>query len=354
MTINYPSLKLVYHLCLIFCIHCFILLCSYSSAQTQEKIPAADQVKENQLIDLNSQKYKALFEELHTRHGYSHQQLQKLFSGVTIHRKVLVLMDKQWEAKPYYQYWPIFINRTVIATGKFKLLFHWRTLNRIEKEIGVDREIVMAIWAIESRYGTHKGRYNVFRTLNTLFDAYPRRAEFFREELIHFLVLCKENDIDPLTVKGSYAGAFGQTQFLPSSFRKHALDFDGNGRKDVFDSTSDVLASIANYLHNFGWKLNEPLYYELGTALHSEKLQAAYDAGRKGRVTLAEIQTAQQIFLPNATAQQQFSIVGLERDPEKGGGMRYVAGYPNFQCITEWNHSNRYAMAVTQLAEHFR
>lgn len=231
---------------------------------------------------------------------------------------------------------------------------HEKLLDRIEEQFGVDREVVISIWGIESRFGTHEGSFPVFETLNTLFDAYPRRSKFFRNQLIHFLLLCKENQIDPLAVKGSYAGAFGQTQFIPSSFREYAVSFDDDNRRDVFNSTEDILASIANYLKRFHWTLNSPVYIDIGTELKAKELVSANLKGRKGRADHRIVAQAQGVALPEPPGNRQLSIVGLEIAPAMGGGFRYVAGYPNFQAITEWNHSNRYAMAVAELAEAFQ
>lgn len=262
-------------------------------------------------------------------------------------------MDKQWEAKPYYQYKPLFVTPKVSAKGREMLALHKTLLDRIEKELGVDREVVIAIWGIETRFGTNLGNHYVFQTLNTLFDAYPRRSSFFRKQLIHFILLCRENDLDIHTIKGSYAGAFGQTQFIPSSFREYALSFDGDKRRDVFTSTADILASIANYLRRYHWQLHAPVYFDIGNELRSQELISALYKGRKGRVSVAVVNKAQGVNLPLPSEGKQVSIVGLEIAPEKGGGNRYVAGYPNFHAITAWNHSNRYAMAVTELAESF-
>lgn len=304
-----------------------------------------------QLIDLQKDSYRRLFQELREKHHFSQQDLDALFHKVAIDKKVLELMDRQWEAKPYYEYWPLFITPTVIATGKQKLREHKLLLDKIEAEIGVDREYVVAIWGIESRFGTNHGKYTVFQTLNTLFDAYPRRSEFFRKQLIHFLLLCRENQIDPLAVKGSYAGAFGQTQFIPSSFQEYAISFDGDDRRDVFGSTDDILASIANYLHRFKWVLNAPVYVEIGNKLLSDKLIQANLTGRKALVDWHEVAAAQGVTLPRSPLDQGLTIVGLEVHPLEGGGFRYVAGYPNFQAITAWNNSSRYAMAVSELAQ---
>ena len=194
----------------------------------------------------------------------------------------------------------------------------------------------------------------MFETLNTLFDAYPRRSAFFREQLVYFLIVCRDNKMDPLTIKGSYAGAFGQTQFIPSSFHEYAVSFDDDAIRDVFNSTEDVLASIANYLRHFNWKLNAPVYADIGSELMTQELISANLKGRKGKVDYRVVANAQDVDLPTPPEGRQLTIVGLEIDPAQGGGFRYVAGYPNFQAITEWNHSNRYAMAVTELAEAIR
>lgn len=334
---------------------CLLLISSLltppSSSLARTKIPAADRVKDGQKIDLTQKKYQNLFHELTNDHQFNKAELDAIFRNVRIKRRVLVLMDKQWEAKPYYQYRPLFITSKVIKTAKKKLLEYKTILDRIENELGVDREVIIAIWGIESRFGTYNGKFNVFQTLNTLFDAYPRRAEFFRKQLLHFLILCKENGYDPLAIKGSYAGAFGQTQFIPSSFREYALSFDGDNRRDVFSSIPDILASIANYLHFYHWTLNTPYYVDIGSSLKGKAVQEAYKTGRKGLLDYYTVEQEQNIALSVPEGNKAVTIVGLEIDPKKGGGKRFVAGYPNFQTITQWNHSNRYAMVVSELAE---
>ncbi len=319
-----------------------------------EKPKAADLVKDGQLIDLSSDRYTLLFEELQHQHGFSRDQLDSWFTGVSIDRKVLELMDRQWEAKPYYLYRPLFVTRKTIAKGRKMLIKHQDLLDRVEAQFGVEREVVIAIWGIESRFGSNRGSFNVFATLNTLFDAYPRRSAFFREQLVYFLIVCRENNLDPLNIKGSYAGAFGQTQFIPSSFYEYAVSFDDDAIRDVFNSTEDVLASIANYLARFGWVLEAPVYIDIGTELKTQELISANLKGRKGKIDYQTVSAAQNVFLPPPPDNREVTIVGLEKDPAEGGGYRYVAGYPNFQAITEWNHSNRYAMAVTELAEAIR
>jgi membrane-bound lytic murein transglycosylase B len=306
---------------------------------------------DGQKIILDQDKYQLLFKELRDIYHFSQGELNRLFKDVNIDKKVLELMDRQWEAKPYYEYRQLFITPAVISLGKEKLQEYKALLDRIESTLGVNREIVIAIWGIESRFGTHQGHYSVFTTLNTLFDAYPRRSAFFRKELVQFLILCRENQIDPLDVRGSYAGAFGQTQFIPSSFREYAISFDSDNRVDVFASVDDILGSIANYLRRFHWALNAPVYKEIGHELKSQKLISANIKGRNEYVDWQTVCSAQGIALPPPPAGTELIIVGLEIDPEDDGGYRYVAGYKNFQAITEWNHSSRYAMVVSELAE---
>lgn len=320
-------------------------------AADEQKPKAADLVEDGQAIDLGSERYAKLFEELQTTHNFTPEELEQLFSGVSINKRVLELMDRQWEAKPYYQYRPLFVTSRTISKGRKMLEKHQELLDRIEARFGVNREVVIAIWGIESRFGTHSGSFGVFETLNTLFDAYPRRSSFFRKQLVYFLIVCRENNMDPLAIKGSYAGAFGQTQFIPSSFHEYAVSFDDDAIRDVFNSTEDILASIANYLRRFHWKLEAPIYIDIGSQLKSQELISANLKGRKGKVAYQTVARAQNLTLPPSPDDRKLTIVGLEIDPAEGGGFRYVAGYPNFQAITQWNHSNRYAMAVSELAE---
>ncbi len=318
-------------------------------AAPPDKPKAADLVTDGQAIDLTSKRYQELFAELRAKHHFSQQELDTIFSGLTIKRRVLELMDSQWEAKPYYDYYPRFITPAVIKEGREKLIQYKDILDRVEHELGVEREVVVAIWAIETRFGKNTGGFDMLQTLNTMFDAYPRRSSFYRGQLVHFLLLCRENKVDPKSVPGSYGGAFGQTQFIPSSFREYAVDFDKDGQRDVWHSIDDILASIANYLRRYGWVYEAPIYAEIGSALKAPILEKAYAKGRKARVSVVRIEQAQGIKLPASPANKDLSIVGLELDKE--GGMRFVAGYPNFQAITAWNNSNRYAMAVTELSE---
>ncbi len=328
------------------------LVCPACIAGTAKK--AADLVVDDQPIDLSSKRYEEFFKEMEEQHHFSKKDLQPLFNGLQGDRRVLELMDRQGEAKPYYTYRPLFITSSGVTKGKKSLKQYRLLFDRIEAEFAVDREYIVAIWGIESSFGFNQGGFNLFRTLNTLFAMYPRRSDFFRRELINFLVLCRDNDIDPLSINGSYAGAFGQAQFMPSSFNEYAVDFDGDNRRDLVNSMADVFGSIANYLRKFGWTLHAPVYEEIGNQLHSEQLINTYKKGRKGLIDWRVVAATQRVTLPRPPQSKKLSIVGLEQSPQEGGGLRFFAGYPNFQVITEYNHSNKYAMAVSEMAEMFK
>lgn len=333
-----------------------ISLLFLSEATGKAQSTPTTQVKDDQPVNLQQEKYKLLFQELERKHKFQPAELEELFQGQVISKRVLELMDKQWKRRPYYEYYALFLTPKTIQTGKEKLQIHKELLDRIEKEFGVEREIIVAIWGIETRYGTHQGDFNILRTLNTLFDAYPRRADFFRKELVQYLILCREHGVNPKTAVGSYAGAFGQAQFMPSSFRHFAVSFDGNDRSDLWNSVPDALASIANYMKLHGWVQDTPVYVELGNTLKDKRLIAAKEEGRKGRVPwklVRELQkTVQKKDIPPSPSELPLSIIGLELDPKKfDHAYRYVAGYPNFHTITEYNHSLFYGMAVSELAE---
>ena len=328
-----------------------LLLAVTATAEEQTAPSAADAVADDQPIDIASPLYQDLFAELQRQHGFSSAELQKVFGDLRINRKVLQLMDRQGEAKPYYQYRANFITSAILAIGKQQLAVHQTLFDRIEAQYGVNREVIVAIWAMETRFGTNQGTFGLWQTLNTLFAAYPRRSLFYRGELIDFLLLCRRHGLDPQRIKGSYAGAFGQAQFMPSSYNKYAVDFDGDGRPDLVRSYPDIFASIANYLQVFGWIRDTPLFCELGRDLQSPDLVKVLQEGRTGRIDWRRVAALQQMALPPSPQDLPLSLVALELAPQQGGGMRYVAGYPNFQVITEYNHSSKYAMAVAEMAK---
>ncbi len=313
---------------------------------------AAEAAQKSQAIDINSPAYQKLFTELEEKHLFSRQELQQLFADTTINPKVLRLMDKQWgKPLPWYKYKKRFVTAATINKGKSYLQKYRPLFDGIEQKFGVNREAIVAIWAIETRFGSNCGNFNMFRSLNTLFAAYPRRSSFFRQELIDYLLLCRDNGLDPKTVVGSYAGAFGQAQFMPSSYRRYAVDYDGDGRIDLLQSKADIFASIANYLSEFGWEFNTPTFIDIGTELKSAALIATSLRGRKGKIRWQTVAKDQQISLPSSPGDKPLTVACFAKTSR--GDKRCIAGYPNYQAILHYNHSLKYATVVSTLATAF-
>jgi len=233
---------------------------------------------------------------------------------------------------------------------------HRAWLSRAEAEFGVPASLIVGVIGVETLYGQHLGQFRVLDALATLaFDfpqAHPRaetRRAFFRSELEHLLVLARELGREPGTLRGSYAGAMGWPQFMPSSWLRYAIDFDGDGRVDLFDSQADVIGSVANYFRAFGWQTGMPTHYPV-----------QFDRTRLDLPTLLEPD-----ILPSFSA-DMFESLGVQLDEvgrrhtgqlalvelENGDGPRsYVAGTQNFYVVTRYNWSSYYALAVIELGE---
>ncbi|MDQ6959708.1 MAG: lytic murein transglycosylase, partial [Mariprofundaceae bacterium] len=172
---------------------------------------------------------------------------------------VIERMRRPYEAKPYAQYRPLFVNSRLSGMGHTYISEHSTVFAQAMKQYGVQAEIIAAILGMETRYGRNRGRDKVLDALYTLATGYPKRAAFFRKELGNFILLCQEEHLQPDKVIGSYAGAFGTTQFIPSSYRAYAVDADGDGKRDVWNSTVDIINSVGNYFHMHGWDASRPV-----------------------------------------------------------------------------------------------
>ncbi|MEO5347597.1 MAG: lytic murein transglycosylase [Magnetococcus sp. YQC-9] len=278
--------------------------------------------------------------------GLDPDWLEKLLAPLEPDGKVLHLMDHQTEAKPYFEYRALVLNWRRIDIGARLLKRHKSILTEIEGIYRVPPEIVVALWGLESDFGNNQGRFNVLRTLYTLASRYPRRADYFQSELRAFLLLCREEGWDPKRPKGSYAGAMGQVQMMPSSLRRHAVDFNRDGRRDVVGDVTDSLASIASFLFNHGWCADGALCQELPTR---PELAGWVSSSAAARRPWREWR-AMGIEWPQ---------MGREPDPDEGlalivleerDGPRYYMTFMNFWVITRWNRSNRFAMVVCEFA----
>lgn len=233
----------------------------------------------------------------------------------------------------------------------------WRAnkgwLNLAEERFGVPAEIIVGIIGVETLYGQQVGTFRVLDALATLSFDFPTgrkdRSAFFRDELAHFLLMCQQEGIDPLSVKGSFAGAMGLPQFMPSSVLKYAVDFDGDGHIDLHRSTADVIGSVANYLAKFGWQPGLPTHFDVAAPVDSTDRNVLLGPD------IVPLFSAQEMMergarLSNAAlnVQSKLALVELQNG---SAAPSYVAGTSNFYAVTRYNWSSYYAMAVIGLGE---
>jgi len=289
-------------------------------------------------------------DEMVQRHGFSEKAVTRTLYQAELRRPILEAIARPAEkVLNWSEYRAIFLTPARIDGGVDYWRRHAETLARAEREYGVPAQIIVAILGVETRYGANTGGYRVLDALHTLGFHYPPRGKFFREQLSHFLRFAREERLDPTRPTGSYAGAMGVPQFMPDSFRSYAVDFNGDGRRDIWETSDDVIGSVANYfVKKGGWRSGEPVAFPVDgvTATH----QALIDAGTRPSLQ-AEQLTAAGIALP-ATANNggKLSLLEFETDD----GKEYWVGMDNFYAIMRYNPRSKYAMAVYQLSEAIR
>ena len=223
---------------------------------------------------------------------------------------------------------------------------HSALLNRAEEEFGVPVEIITAIIGVETYYGKHTGKHTVFDSLTTLGFDYPPRSKFFKSELKQFLLLSKEEDISIDDMTGSYAGAMGMPQFISSSYRRYAVDFDGDGKRDLWNSVPDVIGSVANYFSEHGWQKGESVVHP---AVVKDESVVREKNALKPYTTVGELRQQGVEITSDLDLDSKEQITLLKFKGKEGD--EYWAGLNNFYVITRYNHSALYAMAVHQLSE---
>jgi membrane-bound lytic murein transglycosylase B len=296
----------------------------------------------------NSAEIKKLINELSSKHKFDKYELNKLFNQVEYQPKVIERMTRPAEGLPWHRYRNIFLKETRIKQGVEFWAENAETLMRAEQEYGVPAEIIVAIIGVETRFGRVKGGYRVMDALSTLVADYPRRARFFRKELVEFMLFTRKEGMDPMEFEGSYAGAIGKPQFMPSSYRMYAVDFDGDNKRDLLHSNADAIGSVANYLRRHGWQRNEPI--TAPAKVQGNGYGKVLKKGLKPRLTLREANSHGVVSHVDFEPHQKVSLIELETTD----GMEYWVGLKNFYAITRYNHSALYAMAVYQLAEEIR
>jgi membrane-bound lytic murein transglycosylase B len=296
-------------------------------------------------IDVKRAEVREFIERAAKQGPYNRSQLRKLLGEAQSQQSIIDAMDKPAErAKLWYEYRPIFVNEKRTQEGADFWAAHRAELAQAAEKSGVAPEYIVAILGVETYYGRLMGRYRVLDALSTLAFDYPPRAKFFQEELEAFLSLTREDGIDPLTATGSYAGAMGAPQFMPSAYRRYAVDANQDGRIDLWTNWPDVFASVGNFLKEHGWIAGGPV---LSEATAPPDIDARTEGRKLGlSETVASLQARGFRFeAAEGPAAPAVLIAADEVD-----GARWRVGYNNFHVITRYNHSALYAMAVFDLA----
>ena len=278
------------------------------------------------------------------QHQFDKSALDTLFQSVEIKENILKTMAKPAEGLPWYKYRKIFLTEKRISGGIKFWQENETTLKAVEEEYGVPAEIIVSIIGVETRYGQNTGHHRVIDALATLGFAYPKRSKFFLSELKSFLILCRTEKMDPLRPTGSYAGAMGIPQFMPSSFLSYAADFEGDQHKDIWNNPADAIASVANYFKKHHWQTGQQIAFPVtakGTAYKNK-----ITADMKPSLNSNDLK-AIQIAAPNDLKDHNVALLAFEQ--KKSSDLWLTMA--NFYVITRYNHSPLYAMAVFQLSQ---
>ena len=312
-------------------------------------IPAHGGTKEKSFA--HDPEVAAFILEMQERHGFESEFLQYRFSRLQPNETVLKAirppavpeLQRSWE-----RYRARFLNERRVAAGIRFWNENATTLKRASALYGVPEEVIVAIIGVETEYGRNTGKFGVMQALATLAFRYPPRAPFFRSELENYLLLARENGFDPLVLKGSYAGAMGIPQFMPSSQRRYAVDFDGDGdgKVDLTRSVEDAIGSVASFLAQHGWEAGSPVAVPATVEGDAAPLVAL---GIRPEKPLRELAAAGLRAEGDAT--RPAAVIDLV---SPGQTTEYWAGFQNFYVITRYNRSSFYAMSVFQLAEEIR
>jgi membrane-bound lytic murein transglycosylase B len=283
---------------------------------------------------------QAFISEMVKKHHFKRQELVTLFDGVKPRPKVIKQIKAPLEKKPWNTYQRLFVTEWRIREGVAFWKKYADTLKRAEQTYGVPASIIVATIGIETKYGRNTGEYPVIDALVNIAFGDTGRNKYFRSELKEFLLLTREQHLDPKKVTGSYAGAIGQPQFMPSSYRNYAVNFSGSGKIDLSHSEVDVIGSIANYYQKHGWETNKPVAIPAST--QGGKYQIRFMRPR----SLSKSELIESGVIPANLKHEKYTIIPLQGYY----GNEYWLGFHNFNVIKRYNSSDLYAMAVYQLS----
>jgi membrane-bound lytic murein transglycosylase B len=286
-------------------------------------------------------------EEMNAEFGFVGESLQSLFSQAQRKQFILDAISRPAErVKQWKEYRPIFITQSRVDKGVAFWQENQVALQRAEQEYGVPAEIIVAIIGVETIYGGNTGGHRVIDALSTLAFDYPPRAPFFRQQLKEYLLLTREEQVDPLSLTGSYAGAMGLPQFMPGSFRAYAVDFDADGHIDIWTNPTDAVGSVANYFIKHGWQPGQQVVVRADIE-EAERAEQGLSDNLDPKITVQQLQALG--WTPRVPLDKQRKVTAFKLEAEQGS--EYWIGLANFHAITRYNRSVMYAMAVNELAE---
>ena len=294
------------------------------------------------------QDVQAYISELVQEHQFSRDELEQVFAHAERKSSILEAIARPAErVLKWYEYREIFLKEPRIEQGLAFWEENREALAAASETFGVAPEYIVAIIGVETRYGQITGGYRVLDALTTLAFDYPPRAPFFRKELTQFLLLAREEGRDPLALSGSYAGAMGYGQFIPSSYRSYAVDFDGDGQRDIWNNTRDAIGSVANYFARHGWEPGGEVVRRVSVT--GDAAQPVANRSLDLEFTVAELR-ALGVQVDGVEADRRAALFRMELED----GAEYWVGFNNFHVITRYNRSRLYALAVHQLAQSIR
>ena len=285
--------------------------------------------------------------EMVSEHNYDESFIRKTLSQAEKKESILEAIARPAEKTlSWFEYRRIFLTDKRIKRGKQFLIDHKATFDVVEKKYGVPREIIAAIIGVETFYGRNMGSYRVIDALATLGFDYPKRSLFYRE-LKNYFLMVRDNNLDPLEIKGSYAGAMGLGQFIPSSYISYAVDYDGDGKKDLWSNVDDAIASVAYYFKRYGWRNGEPVASSV--SLHNTDADALANKTLSLGGDFAHWKS-KGVNPPKDVPSQKAALFKYKHEDRQ----EYWLGYKNFYVITRYNRSRLYVRAVYELSEALR
>ncbi len=289
-------------------------------------------------------KYEPFIAEMVKEHNYDEKVLRDILSQAERKERILEAISRPAEkVKPWHEYRDIFLTEKRAKAGKAFLIEHKDTFDAVEKKYGVPREIIAAIIGVETFYGRITGSYRVIDALATLGFDYPKRSLFYRE-LKNYFLMVRDNNLDALDIKGSYAGAMGLGQFIPSSYISYAVDYDGDGKKDLWNNVDDAIASVAYYFKRYGWQTGEPIASPV--SLYNADADKLASKSLSLTATVSEWKK-RGVNVPKGMDDRDAALFRYDLEDST----EYWLAYKNFYVITRYNRSSMYARAVSDFSE---